>query len=545
MKMRLRVAAAVSSVALCLCAPWGYLAGAEARGQERVVVRGPSAAGAPWRIDALDPSDWAALERASFGASPVDARAMARVGRSAWLRGQTTYVGDACLSPEGAARVRALPYSKYDPMERAAEAARAQRRARESGSEEELKKAQRDFRREPVSQAFERRAIRALGCDHPLQERMADFWMNHFNVFAGKARVALFLPDFEEAAVRPRMFGKFEDLLWATMTHPAMLEYLDNASNEKGRVNENYARELMELHTLGVDGGYSQRDVQELARALTGLGVVRPMAEERGAGARSSASAGVERGASGFVFDPRRHDQGEKTVLGARYPAGGGLEEARAVARALARHPSTARFLSREMARYFLGDEPPAEAVEELRAAFERSGGDLGEVSRALVGSAAFSRPVLGKFKEPQAWVFSALRLQYPGEEPANMRLVQKWIADLGQPVYYKLTPEGYGSRASDWASADQMGKRFESAKRIAGGAGALFAPAPAEGEERSEASERARKEAARGHPRDPDALWGMLPRLRSLGLEAALKEAAGETERRALVLASPEFMKR
>lgn len=490
----------------------------------------------------LTPSDWAALERASFGVSIKDARNMSRLGRVAWLKAQTTYVGDACLSNEGAARVRSLPYARYDPMERMRAEAEAARRAKESGSEEDKKMVQRTFRRAPVIQAFERRAIRALECDHPLQEKMADFWMNHFNVFAGKARVGMFLPDFEEHAVRAHMFGKFEDMLWATMTHPAMLEYLDNASNAKGRINENYARELMELHTLGVDGGYTQKDVQELARVLTGLGVERPVDPASG---RALVAQGTERGGNGFIFDPKRHDEGEKTVLGVRYAGREGLNEARSAARDLARHPSTAKFLSQEMARYFLGDTPPAAAVESMRVAFEQSGGDLGAMTRALVATPAFSNPKLGKFKEPQAWVFSALRLQYPGESPLNMKLVQKWIADLGQPTYAKATPDGYGSRASDWASADQMGKRFEAAKKITGGAGALFAPPPPEGEERSTPSAQDRKVAQDAHPKDPGAMWSLLPRYQSAGLDAALKEARSEQEKRALILAAPEFMKR
>lgn len=487
----------------------------------------------------LNASDWAALERASFGATPRDAAQMLQMGRVSWLRSQTSYVGDSCLPEAYAARVHALPYASYDVLAIAQKEIAEIKSARESKDEEAAKTARRAYRRDPVEQAFERRAIRALACDHPLQEKMADFWMNRFNVFAGKGRVALFLPDFEESAVRPRMFGKFEDLLWATMTHPAMLEYLDNARNVKGKINENYARELMELHTMGVDGGYSQKDVQELARVLTGLGVglVERKAGPNGAFKKDMAT----REKNGFSFEPERHDAGMKTVLGHEF-SGSGISEARQVAHMLASHPSTARFVSRAMAQYFISDAPSPEVVEAMRKTFERTSGDLGAVVRAMVESPEFSNPVLSKFKEPQAWVFSAMRLQYAGEVPVNVRPVYKWIADLGQPPYMKLTPEGYANKVTDWSSADQMGKRFELSKQIVASAGTLFVPAPREGEMPSLA---VRKEQARQHPKDSEALWMMLPRMESAGLSKALVQAASESEKRALMLASPEFMKR
>lgn len=485
----------------------------------------------------LSASDWAVLERSSFGATHADAKRMASMGRSAWIEGQLSMVGDACLPALAKERIVALDYHSYDPIATVRKERQEAREAKELGGKESAQMVARKYRQEPVEEAFERRSLRALYCTHPLQERMADFWFNHFNVYARKGQVAVMLPDYEERAIRPFVFGNFEDMLFATLTHPAMLQYLDNAQNVKGRINENYARELMELHTMGARGGYVQKDVQELARILTGVG------QQAAEPARRAQPPGMLALPNGFAFDPSKHDDGAKVFLGADYPAGGGFAEVRRALRQLARHPATARALSLRMAQYFVSDEPPKVLVDDMARAYAASGGSLAAMSRTMARSAQFADPRLSKFKAPQEWVYAAMRVQYAEDMVVNMRPMQKWMADLGQPTYMKLTPDGYASAASEWASADQLGKRFDIAKQMVNGAGALFAPkggaaaAPATAEERAA--------AGRLHPSDASALWAMSWRYSSPGLTEALTAARGDKEARALVLASPEFMKR
>ena len=204
-------------------------------------------------------------------------------------------------------------------------------------------------------EAMTRSVLRAVYSPWQLREQMTWFWMNHFSVFAGKAEIRVYLADYEEKAIRPNALGRFRDLLEASARHPAMLRYLDNAQNRAGYLNENYARELMELHTLGVDGGYTQKDVQELARVLTGFGL--------------------------FAFSRAWHDDGPKTLLGQPIRARGERELDEALDR-LARHPSTARFVSRKLAVFFVADEPPAALVERMAAEWARTDGDIAAVLR-------------------------------------------------------------------------------------------------------------------------------------------------------------------
>lgn len=486
--------------------------------------------------EGLSPSDWAVLERSSFGATREDAKKMASMGRSAWIEDQLRLVGDECLPARVQERVAALGYQSYDPMATVRRERSEAREARERGGKEEERMVAQKYRRAPVEDAFERRSLRALYCSAQLQERMVDFWFNHFNVYARKGQVAALLPDYEERAIRPHVFGKFEEMAFATLTHPAMLQYLDNVQNVRGKLNENYARELMELHTMGAEGGYAQKDVQELARILTGVGQ-QPADDRRVAGGPGALAL-----PNGFAFDPRRHDEGQKVFLGRVYPAGGGFDEVRQAVRQLASHPSTARFLSLRMAQYFVADEPPKSLVEDMSSAYMKSGGSLAAMAGVMARSAPFAEPRLSKFKDPQAWVYSAMRAQYGADVALNVRPLQKWMSDLGQPTYMKPTPDGYANGAAEWASADQLGKRFDIARQLVGAAGALFSPR--DGGPGAEPGE-ARAAAGRGHPVDPSALWGLSWRYSSPGLAEALREARGDREARALVLASPEFMRR
>jgi uncharacterized protein (DUF1800 family) len=326
-----------------------------------------------------------------------------------------------------------------------------------------------------------RHLMRALHSPTQLREQMVWFWMNHFSVYVGKANLRWTLAEYEDQQVRPHALGRFRDLVLATLTAPAMLEYLDNAQSAVGKINENYARELMELHTLGVSGGpsgsqYSQTDVQELARVLTGAGVnltgVMPkVPPERQA-------LYVRRGL--FEFNPARHDFGAKTLL--KQPiTGQGLPEIEQAVTILCQQPATARFISRKLAIYFVADVPPPALVEAMVKTFQRTDGDIAAVLRTMFMAKEFNAVMTasatgsGKFKDPMRFVMSSLRLAYDGRAIANYRPVIGWLAQLGEPLYGRVTPDGYELTEAGWTSSGQMVKRFEIARAIGGGSAGLF----------------------------------------------------------------------
>jgi uncharacterized protein (DUF1800 family) len=304
-----------------------------------------------------------------------------------------------------------------------------------------------------------------------LRERMVWFWGNHFSVFSGKDEEQILLADYEERALRPHALGKFKDLVMATLTHPAMLTYLDNAQNAAGRINENYARELLELHTLGVDGGYSQQDVQSLAKVLTGVGVN----WRRGPNADRPPPPGTIRD-GGFEFNPRRHDTGSVVLLG-NHLHGGGFEEVESAVDILCRHPATARHLSRRLAEYFLGEPPSAVLVDRMATTFRRTDGDISAVLRTFFLSPESHAP--GALKDPHRFVVGALRQAYEGRSLSNLKPVANWLNQLGEPLYGRLTPDGYPLDEQGWSSEGQMVKRFEVARAIGSGPGGLFEVEP------------------------------------------------------------------
>lgn len=325
---------------------------------------------------------------------------------------------------------------------------------------------------------------RALITERQLEEVMTDFWLNHFSVFAGKnAFVRYAIPEYENRTIRPRALGKFRDLLGAVAKSPAMLFYLDNwqsqadsgrprlqpptpvgarrrvaaaprpASGRARGLNENYGRELLELHTLGVDGGYTQDDVIQVARALTGwtflpqAPVARPQQNARLA--RAVQQRLPEPGV--FYFNPLVHDAGEKTVLGARLRAGRGIEDGEQVLDLVARHPATARHIATKLVRRFVSDDPPMELVDRAAETFMRTDGDIREVVRTIVTSPEFfSRAALrAKVKTPFEVVVSALRAldAAPDRTPRTAQLVSQ----LGQPIYGRQTPDGWPDVAPEW----------------------------------------------------------------------------------------------
>jgi uncharacterized protein (DUF1800 family) len=294
--------------------------------------------------------------------------------------------------------------------------------------------------------------------ERQIQEVMVDFWTNHFNIFARKGPVVVVAGDYIERAIRPHALGRFEDLLLASARHPAMLLYLDNAKSvapamgsarqRRRGLNENYARELLELHTLGVNGGYTQQDVIEVARILTGWGVRRPQA-----------------GDLGFVFRSRQHDAGDKVVLGTRFSADGEQEGRRLLA-LLARHPATARHLATKLCARFVSDSPPPGCVERVARAYRASDGRIVALLSAIVDGPEFWQSRGTKLKSPLEFVASALRA-LDGRPNGELGLAGT-LRNLGQPLLLEPVPVGYPEAAEDWASSGPLLGRMNFALALA-----------------------------------------------------------------------------
>ena len=453
------------------------------------------------------------LNRVTWGVNASSAREMAATSTERWLERQLRPPKGDDLPPEAKAQVAAMTITTRPMVEVAMELGEQRRAFMGMKGAPEAKAAQQAFQQELTRlarEAMTRSALRAVYSPWQLREQMTWFWMNHFSVFAAKAEIRAYLADYEENAIRPRALGRFRDLLGASARHPAMLRYLDNAQNAAGRINENYARELMELHTLGADGGYSQRDVQELARVLTGFGIV-----NREVPARARAKSGYERSGL-FEFVPARHDYGTKTLLG-KSIRGRGAEELDEALDRLASHPSTARFVSRKLAVFFVADEPPPALIERMSIEWRRTDGDIAAVLRVVFVSQEFKDSLGKKFKDPVHYVYSAARIAYDGRPMPEPGRVLAWLGRLGEPLYLRQTPDGYPMASGDWSSAGQMAARFEVARAIG-----YAAPA----------------EMATAMPR-------ALPVALGESTRAMLEKADSNQERSFLLLASPEFMQR
>ena len=331
------------------------------------------------------------------------------------------------------------------------------------------------------------RILRAVYSERQLNEVMVDFWTNHFNVFAGKGADRWLLPGYDRDTIRPNAMGKFSTLLQATAQSPAMLFYLDNfqsvspnanraramlrqnpqAQQPRRGINENYARELMELHTLGVDGGYTQKDVQEVARCFTGWTIFQP----RGGGVAPNAMTGeyARRTAGTFFFNARAHDDGEKTVLGHKIPAGGGFKDGLTVLDILAHHPSTAKFIATKLVRHFVSDTPPPALVDRVAAAFKKSDGDIRETLKAIFFSNEFNSPEAyrAKIKRPFELVVSAIRTL--GADTNGGPGTHQWIARMGEPLYGFQTPNGYSDAAETWVNTGGLLERMNFGLALAG----------------------------------------------------------------------------
>jgi uncharacterized protein (DUF1800 family) len=338
-----------------------------------------------------------------------------------------------------------------------------------------------------IVELSEQKMLRAIYSERQLQEVLADFWFNHFNVDARKGADRFLLTEYEREAIRPHVLGKFRDLLEATAKSPAMLFYLDNwmsadpngphmqaapprivrgpfggvtviprpprlpqqGKNAPKGLNENYGRELMELHTLGVDGGYTQKDVTEVARAFTGWTIQQP------------------RNGGAYRFEPRLHDPGRKVVLDHVIKAGGGEGDGEEVLDILARHPSTARFVSTKLVRRFVSDTPPPALVDRAAKRFRETDGDIREVIRTILTSQEFLAPEAyrAKVKTPFEFVVSALRAT--GAEVENPMPLVRAMQQLGMPLYQCQPPTGYKDTADAWVNTGALVNRMNLAVQL------------------------------------------------------------------------------
>ena len=542
------------------------------------------------------------LNRMAFGPRPGDVERVNEIGVERYIREQL----DAQAIPvplDLVRRVGALGTLHMTPVELFET---FQLPVQQAAGDKDAQKQARQRSQVILQEAVEGRLMRAIYGPRQLQEVMTAFWFNHFNVFGGKGLCHLWAGAYEQEAIRPHTMGRFRTLLGATAKHPAMLFYLDNWQNSapggaarRGKfegINENYAREVMELHTLGVNGGYTQADVTALAHILTGwglrkrgqagmrMGAMQMGAPEMNARAMSApvlrwlggwrprrprqqaSSPGAQSDQYGFYFDPSRHDFSDQVFLGRTYGGGAGIAAGEQALDALAHAPATARHVSYQLAQYFVADNPPTELVNRMAGRFEQSQGDIRGTLETLFFSPEFwdQRYFGAKFKTPYDYVISAVRLT-GAPDITNYRPLFGTMTLLGMEPYAHETPDGYANTREAWLNSDAMMTRLSFAIALGQGHLPLLAPpfetggggAPFRVKFKTGAGGGgAMRESglpdnvfgrAKGLPMDqPDpaqleaALGGHL----SAGTRDAIETAPGQL-RAALILGSPEFMVR
>jgi uncharacterized protein (DUF1800 family) len=416
------------------------------------------------------------LNRLAFGARPGDVERVRAIGVDRWIAAQLepSRIRDTAAE-RVVAQLPSLGMSSRELFERypTPQAARTRQERSEMTREDsiELRRIAQESRR-VLADMQTAKVARSVTSERQLEEVMVDFWENHFTVFAGKGPERYFIASYEREAIRPHALGTFRELLGAVAKSPAMLFYLDNwqSSVEEGRptadargaarnrpnrrrgLNENYARELLELHTLGVDGGYTQQDILNVARAFTGWTLEQP------------------RRGGGFVFRPIMHDAGEKTVLGQRLAAGRGMEDGEQVLDIVAEHPATARFIAMKLARRFVSDDPPSSLIDRAAETFSRTKGDIRETVRTIVTSQEFFSvdAYRAKVKSPFELVVSALRAMNatPDMTPRTAQVV----ARLGQPLFLHQAPNGWPERGDAWINSGAILNRINFGLVLAGG---------------------------------------------------------------------------
>ncbi len=421
------------------------------------------------------------LDRTGWGAAAGQLQILQRLGAARYLEAQLRPDPDPALPPALQAQLAALPVNRpltelVPPLARAQRALFLRKRA---GGEDatqaqaRLQAIQADKNR-LTQQAMAQQLWLAVYAPNQLQQRLIWFWQNHFNVFRG-GNIGPMMADYTQRVIAPHALGHFRDLLRATLFSPQMLLYLNNAQNARGHVNENYAREVMELHTLGVGSGYTQADVTDLARALTGLGVdltdqpvrVRPALRDEL----------WQRGL--VVFNPARHDHDPKVVLG-HVLQGRGLSEIDEVITLLAGAPATARHVSFELAQYFVADHPDPAMLNAMVRTWTQTDGDIAAVLRTMFTSPQFAASLsVPQFKDPMRYVVSAVRASLNGRVITDPQPLMGMLDRLGEPLYGRQTPDGYPLNSGAWDSPGQLTTRFEVARQMGFGAPALFGPPP------------------------------------------------------------------
>lgn len=415
------------------------------------------------------------LNRLGYGPRPGDVERVKQMGVERYIDSQL-HPESIPMPPDLTARLASLETVNWSAGESLREFNELRKEVRDE--DEGARQKRRQVLGQMNREAADARLLRAIDSPRQLEEVMVEFWFNHFNVFAGKGVDRALIASYERDAIRPYALGSFRDLLGATAHHPAMLYYLDNvvstssafgdALAKRGNkgprgLNENYARELMELHTLGVDGGYTQKDVTELARMLTGW-TYQPQR--------------MVRFNENFTFDPRRHDQGSKTWLG-RTVQPAGQREGEMALDVLAVHPSTAHHISYQLAQYFVSDNPPPALVDRMARTWLATNGDIRSVLKTLFSSDEFMAPQAtgAKFKTPYQFVISAVRAS--GVEVTNVQPLLGTMAQLGMPLYGCQTPDGYKNTQEAWLNPDALTRRITFATALGSGRMALNGPPP------------------------------------------------------------------
>lgn len=491
-----------------------------------------SAAPAPRWNDAPDATRARLLDRITWGCTAQGAQGLGGMPPETYLASQLR-PAPVALPAAAQAEVDAMVISRTPVTELAARMEASHRATKalptESARQEALQawqQAMRQLQRE----ASHRSVLRALYSPSQLHEKMTWFWVNHFNVFAGKGALRALVGDYENQAIRPHALGRFRTLLGATARHAAMLRYLDNAQNAAGRINENYARELMELHTLGVNGGYGQQDVQELARVLTGVGVALRAADEPPPRIAPALRAHYRRDGL-FEFHPQRHDWNPKTLLGEPLQAQGLAELDEALDR-LARAPATARHVTRKMALFLVGEQPGEALLNHLARTFQRTDGDIPAVLHALLQAPEFAASLGQRFRDPMQYVMAGLRLVHGEQVAPGTEVALTWLQRLAQPLFGRATPDGYPMDAASWSGSGQMSARFDVARALGAGMAGV----------EPGAGMAAVRDAPPPRLADTPYVRSLEPTL-GRATRDALAQARSPREWNLLFLSSPEFM--
>jgi uncharacterized protein (DUF1800 family) len=480
------------------------------------------------RDDALSKEDVAWLDRVTFGVDSATIASYRDLGRRRFLDRQLHPKTDG-LPAEVRAQIDGFDVSKI-PMATLVGQVRDQYRdinaMADGDGKQQAKQALQKQGNQYAQEAQASELLYAIYDENQLREQMVWFWLNHFSVFQQKGRVRWVVADYAQNTIRPHALGKFRDLVMATLKSPAMLEYLDNVQNARDKINENYARELMELHTLGVGSGYSQDDVQNLARVLTGVGVnfdgqprkLKPDLQ----------AYYVQEGV--FEFNPNRHDFGDRMLLG-KTIKGGGFDEVEKAVDLIVSQPACATFISTKLAQYFVANDPPPGLVKAMAKTFRHTDGDIAAVMDTMLTSKEFTASLGKRYKDPTQFLVSTMRLAYDGKPVPNPRPLVNWINQLGQAPFGRITPDGWPTTDSEWSSSGQVAKRFEIARSIGSGANHLF--------DLDEAGTRTRG----GFPQlTTPTYYATIEPFLAQKTRDALTQATSQQEWNTFLLASPDF---